>query len=105
MRSHTTFRGMERRYPLFLAMSYWRQLLPWGDRHARGVFISQLQRRLDDHGQYRRCRSNKCGVQMKRLVIVIFGLCGWCLANSYTTSFPATENPISESGHWVGGQS
>src|SRR5206468_12217578 len=27
------------------------------------------------------------------------------LANSYTTSFPLTENPISEGGNWVTGQS
>src|SRR5262252_1498365 len=24
---------------------------------------------------------------------------------SYTTNFPLTENPISEGGHWIGGQS
>lgn len=41
---------------------------------------------------------------MKRYAIIL-ALCGVCFANSYTTSFPATENPVSESGKWVGGQS
>ena len=29
----------------------------------------------------------------------------WVLAQTYSTSFPLTENPISEAGKWTGGQS
>src|ERR1700759_2669448 len=39
---------------------------------------------------------------MKTLVISLF-LAASAFANSYTTSFPATENPISESGMWING--
>lgn len=33
------------------------------------------------------------------------GLAKSSLANSYSTNFPLTENPISEDGNWIGGQS
>ena len=39
------------------------------------------------------------------LFVSVFLLPGSAQANSYSTSFPATENPISESGNWVGGSS
>jgi hypothetical protein len=39
---------------------------------------------------------------MKTLVISLF-LAASAFANSYTTSFPATENPISQSGMWING--
>ena len=29
----------------------------------------------------------------------------WAFAQTYSTSFPLTENPISERGRWIGGQS
>jgi hypothetical protein len=31
-------------------------------------------------------------------------VCGTSSGNTYSTSFPLTENPISEDGHWVGGE-
>ena len=41
---------------------------------------------------------------MKRLLILLL----WaipCFATTYSTSFPATETPISEGGKWVNGGS
>jgi hypothetical protein len=46
---------------------------------------------------------------MKNLLTACIGFSLFCSveaqAKTYTTSFPATENPISEGGNWVNGQS
>src|SRR5271157_210901 len=44
---------------------------------------------------------------MKRLTlaIVLMSWPIWAFAQTYSTSFPLSENPISEGGKWVGGQS
>ena len=44
---------------------------------------------------------------MKKLIlaIVLMSWPTWAFAQTYSTSFPLTENPISEKGKWVGGQS
>src|SRR5579859_5835133 len=42
---------------------------------------------------------------MKRLRLLLLLLCPLALAaQSYQTTFPATENPISQSGNWVSGK-
>src|SRR5438445_9866419 len=41
---------------------------------------------------------------MRRLLsLALLLLPSMLLAQSYTTSFPGTENPISESGNWING--
>ena len=45
--------------------------------------------------------------KMIKLVFTIILMCWpiWAFAQTYSTSFPLTENPISERGKWVGGHS
>lgn len=44
---------------------------------------------------------------LKRHILAIFLMSwpSWVFAQTYSTSFPLAENPISERGKWVGGQS
>ena len=51
------------------------------------------------------CRSNANKVKKLILAIVLMSWPIWAFAQTYSTSFPLTENPISERGKWVGGQS
>jgi hypothetical protein len=38
-------------------------------------------------------------------VLLFFGMCDLLFGNTYSTNFPASENPISEGGKWINGQS
>jgi hypothetical protein len=40
-------------------------------------------------------------VHVLMVVLVVTGMTGW--ARTYTTSFPLTESPVSESGNWING--
>ena len=51
------------------------------------------------------CGSNANMVKKLILAIVLMSWPIWAFAQTYSTSFPLTENPISERGKWVGGQS
>ena len=51
------------------------------------------------------CGSNANKVKKLILAIVLMSWPMWAFAQTYSTSFPLTENPISESGKWIGGQS
>lgn len=42
---------------------------------------------------------------MKRLLLMLLFASGAVAQNQYKTIFPLTQNPISESGHWISGQS
>jgi hypothetical protein len=41
--------------------------------------------------------------RMKPLIVLIFLLSGTCFGRTYTTTFPANENPISGDGNWING--
>ena len=47
--------------------------------------------------------ANKVKKLILAIVLMSWPICGF--AQTYSTSFPLTENPISERGKWVGGQS
>src|SRR5882672_10089128 len=51
------------------------------------------------------CGSNAIRVKKIGLTIVLMSWPIWVFAQTYSTSFPRTESPISEEGKWVGGQS
>jgi hypothetical protein len=38
-------------------------------------------------------------------VLLFFGTCEFLFGNTYSSNFTASENPISESGNWINGQS
>src|SRR5215468_10379687 len=47
-------------------------------------------------------RKSRLMARMKPL-IVLFLLSGTCFGHTYTTTFPGSENPISERGNWING--
>lgn len=51
----------------------------------------------------RRTGSISLMVSMKHLIVLMLFLTGAGFGRTYTTAFPATENPISESTNWING--
>jgi len=73
-------------------------LRPAGRRNFQGSDVTS-------RGGPMSCAANANKLKKLILAIALTSWPTWVVAQSYSTSFPLTENPISEKGKWVGGQS
>jgi hypothetical protein len=80
----------------------WRQLWQQSAKTARFKLSNVII--IIRHFRGRCLGGFSCGVQMKRLLtLFLLAFASAVFANSYSTSFPLTENPISEGNSWSNG--